>query len=64
MVLPLAALGALSKRVLLWLGIAGGAGAVAVAGPELFASDQRGARETNAEENDVTFPTHAVAKTD
>jgi hypothetical protein len=59
MVFPLAALGVVTKRVLIWCGIGVGVGAVAVATPELLASDQRGARESAVD--DVTFPVRTAA---
>ena len=45
MVLPLAAVGAFIREFSAYIAVAVGVGAVAIAGPELFASDQRGARE-------------------
>jgi hypothetical protein len=45
MVFPLAAIGAFLRESAAYIGIAAGVGAVAVAAPELMASDQRGARE-------------------
>jgi hypothetical protein len=56
MVLPFAALGAILEKGAALLAVVTGVGAVAVAAPELCASDQRGAREMDDDAPAPSFP--------
>jgi hypothetical protein len=56
MVLPFAAVGALLEKGAAIIAVVTGVGAVAVAAPELCASDQRGAREMDDDAPAPSFP--------